>query len=77
MYFGYCPHDTYIRVNQQHIRQPQSVSKNQEEEHLKKCGGSTFKIFPLLQIHSSEIELHRSYERNSMKLYKTNLNYLA
>ena len=34
------------------------------EEHLRTCSKGTFKIFPLLQMRSSEIDLRRSYERN-------------
>ena len=63
------------RVYQQHIRQPQ-YQKLKAEEHLRTCGKDTFKIFPLLQMRSSEIDLHRSYERNFMKKYKTKLNNL-
>ena len=56
---------------QQHIRQP-GYKKLKIEEHLKTCGKGAFKIFPLLQIQSSEIDLRSSYERNVMKKYKQN-----
>ena len=61
----------YIR---QHIRQPE-YQKLKIEEHLRTCGKGTFKIFPLLQMQSSEIDLRRSYERNFMKKYKKKLTY--
>ena len=49
------------------------VSKTQGR---RTCGKGTFKIFPLLQMRSSEIDLRKSYERNFMKKYKTKLNNL-
>ena len=64
-----------VRVYRQHIRQPE-YQKLKVEEHLRTCGKGTFKIFPLLQMRSSEIDLRRSYERNFMKKYKTKLNNL-
>ena len=64
-----------VRVYRQHIRQPEH-QKLKVEEHLRTCGKGTFKIFPLLQMWSSEIALCRSYERNFMKKYKTKLNNL-
>ena len=64
-----------VRVYRQHIRQPE-YQKPKVEEHLRTCGEGTFKIFPLLQMRSSEIDLRRSYERNFMKKYKTKLNNL-
>ena len=64
-----------VPVYQQHIRQPE-YQKLKVEEHLRTCGKGTFKIFPLLQMRSSEIDLRRSYERNFMKKYKTKLNNL-
>ena len=63
-----------VRVYQQHIRQPEY--QKLLEEHLRTCGKGTFKIFPLLQMQSSEIDLRRSYKRNFMKKYKTKLNNL-
>ena len=62
-----------VRVYRQHIRQPE-FQKLKVEEHLRTCGKGTFKIFPLLQMRSSEIDLRRSYERIFMKKYKTKLN---
>ena len=64
-----------VRVYWQHIRQPEH-QKLKVEEHLRTCGEGTFKIFPLLQMRSSEIDLRRSYERNFMKKYETKLNNL-
>ena len=64
-----------VRVYQQHIRQPE-YQKLKVEEHLRTCGKDTFKIFPLLQRQSSDIDLRRSYERNFMKKYKEKLNNL-
>ena len=64
-----------VRVYRQQIRQPE-YEKLKVEEHLRMCGKGTFKIFPLLQMRSSEIDLRRSYERNFMKKYKTKLNNL-
>ena len=57
------------------MRQPE-YQKPKVEEHLRTCGKGTCKIFPLLQMQSSEIDLRRSYERNFMKKYKTKLNNL-
>ena len=64
-----------VRVYRQHIRQPE-YQKLKVEEHLRTCGKGTFKIFPLFQMRSSEIDLRRSCERNFMKKYKTKLNNL-
>ena len=64
-----------VRVYRQYIRQPE-YQKLKVEEHLGTCGKGTFKIFSLLQMRSSEIDLRRSYERNFMKKYKTKLNNL-
>ena len=60
-----------VRVYRQHITQP-VYKKLKIEEHLKTCGKGAFKIFPLLQMQSSEIDLRSSYERNVMKKYKQN-----
>ena len=64
-----------IRVYQQHIRQPE-YQKLKIEEHLRTCGKGIFKIFLLLQIWSSEIDLRASYEKHFMKRYKTKLSNL-
>ena len=64
-----------VRVYLQHIRQPE-YQKLKVEEHLRTCGKGTFKIFLLLQMRSSEIDLRKSYERNLKKKYKTKLNNL-
>ena len=64
-----------VRVYRKHITQPE-YQKLKVEKHLKTCGKGTFKVFPLLQMRSSEIDLRRSYERNFMKEYKTKLNNL-
>ena len=55
-----------VRVYRQHIRQA-DYQNIKVEEHLRTCGKGTFKIFPLLQMRSSKIDLRRSYERNFMK----------
>ena len=55
-----------VQVYQQHIRQ-REYQKLKVEEHLRTCGKATFKIFPLLQMRSADIDLRRSYERNSRK----------
>ena len=65
----------HVRVHRQHIRQPE-YHKLKVEEHLRTCGKGTFKIFPLLQKRSSEIDLCKSYEKSFMKKYKTILNTL-
>ena len=79
-----------VRVYRQHIRQPGYQKRKVEEhlrtcgeyqklkveEHLRTCGEGTFKIFPLLQMRNSEIDLRRSYERNFIEKYKTKLNDL-
>ena len=64
-----------IGVYLQHIRQDE-YQKLKLEQYLRTCIKGTFKIFPLLQIGSSEIGLHMSHERDFMKKYKTKLNYL-
>ena len=56
----------HARVYRQHIKQPE-YQKLKVEEHLRMCGKGTFKVFPLLQMQSSEIYLHKSYKRNFMK----------
>ena len=43
---------------------------------LRTCGKGTFKVVPLLQMRSSEIDLCSSYERDFMKKHKTKLNKL-
>ena len=65
----------HVRVYWQHIRQPE-YQKLKLEEHLRTCGKGSFKIFPLLEMRSSEIDLHKSCETNFMKKYKTKLNNL-
>ena len=47
-----------VRVYRQHIRQSEN-QKFKIEEHWRTCGKGTFKIFPLLQMRSSEIDLRR------------------
>ena len=56
----------HVQVYQQHVRQSE-YQKLKVEEHLRTCGKGTFKI---LQMWSSEIDLHRSYERDFMKKSK-------
>ena len=53
-----------------------SIKKLKVEEHLRTCGKGTFKMFPLLQMRSSQIDLRGSYEKNFFKKYKTKLNNL-
>ena len=55
-----------VRVYRQNIRQPE-YQKLKVEEDLRTCGEGTFKIFPLILMQSSEINLRGSYERNFMK----------
>ena len=62
-----------VRVYRQHIKQPE-YQKLKVEEDLRTCGKGNFKIFPLLQMRTSEIDLSRGYERNFMKKYKIKLN---
>ena len=64
-----------VRVYRQLIRQPEYQKLN-VEERLRMCGKVTFKIFPLLQMRSSEIDLPKSYEKYFMKKYKTKLSNL-
>ena len=49
-----------------------SIKKPKVEEHFRTSDKGTFKIFPLIQMQSSEIDLHRSYGRNFMKKEKLN-----
>ena len=65
----------HVRVYRHLIRQSE-YQKLKVEEHLIKCGKGTCKIFPLLQMRSSDIDLRKSYERNFMQKYKTKLNNL-
>ena len=58
---------TKLREYQQHIGQPE-YQKLKVEEYLRTCGKDTFKIFPLLQMRSSEIDLHRSYKKSHEKI---------
>ena len=50
----------------QRIRQPQYQQLN-VEGHLRVCGNSEFRIFPLLQILSQDTNLRRSYETRFSK----------
>ena len=61
-----------VRLYQQHVRQLEH-QKLKVEDHLRTRGKVSFKIFPLLQMRSSEIDLRKSYERNFMKKYKAKL----
>ena len=63
-----------VWVYWQHIREPE-YQKLKEEDYFTKCGKGTLKVFLLLQMRSSEIDLRRNYERIFMKKYLTKLNY--
>ena len=57
-----------VRVYRQHIRQPE-YEKLKVEEHLRMCSKGTFKIFLLLQMRGSEIELRKKlYEKIQNKI---------
>ena len=60
---------TYRQTDRQTDRQPE-YQKRKVEEHLGTCGKGTFKIFPLLQMRNSKIDLRRSYEKNFVKKYE-------
>ena len=64
-----------VRFYRQHIRKLEYQTPK-AEEHFRTCSEGTFKIFPLLQMRSSENDLPRSYKRNFMKKLKTKLNNL-
>ena len=59
----------------QHIWQPQ-YQQLRAEGHLGVCGKEGFRIFPLLQIRSQDINLRRSYETRFQQKFKTKLNKL-
>ena len=63
------------RVCRQHIRQSQ-YQPLKVEGHLRVCGNGEFGIFPLLQMHSQDTNLRRSYERRFQQKFKTKLNKL-
>ena len=63
------------RVYCQHIRQSQ-YQPLKVEGHLRVCGNREFGIFPLLQTHSQDTYLRRSYERRFQQKFKTILNKL-
>ena len=64
-----------IRVYRQHIRQSQ-YHPLKVEGHLRVCSNREFWIFPLLQMHSKDTNLSRSYERRFQQKFKTKLNKL-
>ena len=59
----------------QHIWQPQ-YQQLKVEGHLRVCGNREFRIFPLLQIHSQDTNLGRSYVVRFQQKFKTKLNKL-
>ena len=64
-----------VRVYRQHIRQSQ-YQPLKVEVHLRVCSNREFGIFPLLQMHSQDTNLRRSYERRFQQKFKTKLNKL-
>ena len=64
-----------VRVYRQHIRQPH-YQQLKVEGHLRVCGNSKFRIFPLLQMRSQDTNLRRSYETRFQQKFKTKLNKL-
>ena len=55
-----------VRVYRQHIRQ-REYQKLKIAENLRTCCKGSFKMFPLLQMRCSKIDLRRSYRRIFMK----------
>ena len=64
-----------VRVYRQHIRQPQ-YQQLKVEGHLTVCGNGEFRILSLLQMHSQDASLRRSYQTRFQKKFKTKLNKL-
>ena len=60
-----------VREYCQHIRQPQ-YQQLKVGGHLRVCGHGDFRIFPLLQMHSQDTNLRRSYETSYSKNSKQN-----
>ena len=64
-----------IRVNRQHIKQPEH-QKLKVKEHTRICGRGSFKIFLFLQMHSNDTNLRRAYETKLQREYETKLDQL-
>ena len=64
-----------VRAYPQHIRQPQ-YQQLKVEGHLRVCGSGKFQMFPLLQMHSQDTNLRRSYETRFQQKFKKKLNKL-
>ena len=64
-----------VKVYRQHINQPDH-QKLKVEEHIRNCGGSSFKIFPFLQMESNDTNLRRAYETKFQREYQTKFNQL-
>ena len=64
-----------VRVYKQHIRQPQ-YQQLKIEEHLRKCSHGDFKIFPFLQMHSTDKELRRMYALRFQLKFNTKLDQI-
>ena len=62
-----------MRVYRQHICQPQ-YQQLKIEELLRKCSHGDFKIFPFLQMRSTDKELRRMYELRFQLKFNTKLN---
>ena len=64
-----------VRVSNQHIRQPH-YQQLKVKGHLRVCRNGKFRIFPLLQMHSQDTHLRRSYETKLQQKFKTKLDKL-
>ena len=64
-----------VRVYRQHIRQPE-YQQLKVEEHLRNCLNGEFKIFPFLQMRSTDKDLRRQYEVRFQQKFQTKLNKL-
>ena len=67
--------ETESRVYCQHIQKPQ-YQLFKVEDDLRVFDNGTFQIFPLLQMHSQNTTLWRSYETRFQQKFKTKLNKL-
>ena len=64
-----------VRVYRQHIWQPQ-YQQLKVEGHLRACGNGEILLFPLLQMHSQDKNLRRSYGSRFQPKFKIKLNKL-
>ena len=62
-----------VRVYRQHIKD-EHLQQLKVEGHLRDCGKGQFKIFPFLQLKSSNTNFRRSYEKYFQQKFKTKLN---